>query len=96
VNLHGGGGFGPELETTVPLVPSVPGAPFASVKTITVKNGSAIKSHGKTVYYGRVPKRGDCPRTGFEVKTEVIFAENGEESHPVTVTKTYKGPCPTH
>jgi hypothetical protein len=96
VNLHGAGGFGPELETKVPLVPSVPGAPFASVKSITVKSGSAIKSHGKTIYYGRVPKRGQCPHTGFEVKTEVIFAENGEESKPVTVTKTYKGPCPTH
>ena len=94
VNLHGAGGFGPELKTKVPLVPSVPGAPFASIKTITVQAGSAIKVHGKPVYYGRVPKKGQCPKGGFNIKTEVIFAENGEESKPVTVTKSYKAPCP--
>ncbi len=92
VNFTGGAGFGPELETEVPLVASVPGAPYASVKTITVKAGSAYKSHGKTVYYGRVPTK--CPKGGFPIKTEVIFAENGELSHPETVTAEYKAPCP--
>jgi hypothetical protein len=94
LHLGGAGGYGPELETKVPLVPSVPGAPFASIKTITVKAGSAIRVHGKPVYYGRVPLKGQCPKGGFNIKTEVIFAENGEESKPVTVTKTYKAPCP--
>ena len=92
VNLGGGGGYGPELKTKVPLVASVPGAPYASVKNITVKVGSAYKSHGKPIYYGRVPT--SCPKGGFPIKTEVIFAENGEESKPVTVTQTYKSPCP--
>ena len=92
VNLGGAGGYGPELKTKVPLVASVPGAPYASVKSITVKAGSAIKSHGKTTYYGRVPTK--CPKGGFPIKTEVIFAENGEESKPVTVTKTSKAACP--
>jgi len=92
VNLGGAGGYGPELKTKVPLVASVPGAPYASVKSITVKVGSAFKSHGKTTYYGRVPTK--CPKGGFPVKTEVIFAENGEESKPVSVTQTYKSPCP--
>jgi hypothetical protein len=92
VNLGGAGGYGPELKTIVPLVPSVPGAPYASVKSITVKAGSAIKVHGKPVYYGRVPTK--CPKGGFAIKTEVIFAENGEESKPEIVTKTYKAPCP--
>jgi hypothetical protein len=87
-------GFGPKLVTQVPLVPSVPGAPFASVKSIKVKAGSAIKKKGKPVYYGTMPKK--CPKGGFLVKTEVIFAENGDESKPVTVTKTYKSPCPKH
>ncbi|HLH14469.1 MAG TPA: hypothetical protein VKV16_06735, partial [Solirubrobacteraceae bacterium] len=64
----------------------------ASVKTIKVKAGSAYKSHGKTIYYGRVPKT--CPKGGFPVKTEVIFAENGEESKPESVTALYKAPCP--
>ncbi len=91
-NLVGGAGYGPELEVTVPEIASVPGAPYASVKTIKVKAGSAYKSHGKPVYYGRVPKK--CPKGGFALKTEVIFAENGEESKPVTVTAEYKAPCP--
>jgi len=93
-NFVGGGGYGPELEVTVPEVASVPGAPFASVKTIKVKAGSAYRKHGKTIYYGRVPKK--CPKGGFPIKTEVIFAENGEESRPVTVPATYKAPCPRH
>jgi len=93
VNLGGAGGYGPELITKVPEIASLPGAPFASVKTIKVKAGSAIKSHGKTIYYGRVPKK--CPKgKAFPLKTELTFAENGEESKPVPVTKTYKAPCP--
>jgi len=92
--LSGAAGFGPKLLTKVPLVPSVPGAPFASVKSIKVKAGSAIKSGGKTIYYGRVPTK--CPKGGFPIKSEIIFAEGGLESKPVTVTKTYKAPCPRH
>jgi len=90
-NYVGGGGYGPELEVTVPEIASLPGAPFASVKTIKVKAGSAYKSHGKTIYYGRLPKT--C-KGGLKVKTEVIFAENGEESKPVTVPAEYTAPCP--
>lgn len=92
VNLGGGGGYGPELEAEVPLVASLPGAPYASVKEIKVKAGSAYKSHGKTIYYGRVPK--SCPKGGFPIKSEVIFAENGEKSKPIVVPVTYKAPCP--
>jgi hypothetical protein len=96
VNLAGAGGYGPELVTEVPLVMSLPGAPYASVKSITVKAGSAYTTgkgkHRKTIYYGRVPTK--CPKGGFPMKTEVIFAEGGELSKPETVTKTYKSPCP--
>jgi hypothetical protein len=70
----------------------VPGAPYASVKTIDVKAGSAIKKGKETIFYGRVPKK--CPAGGFPLKTEVIFAENGEESKPETVDASYKAPCP--
>ncbi len=98
LHVGGAGGYGPELETKVPLVPSVPGAPYASITSITAKAGSAITTgkgkHRKTIYYGRVPKR--CPKGSFPVKTEVIFAEDGEESRPETVTKTYNAPCPRH
>lgn len=92
VNLGGSGGFGPKLIAEVPLVESLPGAPYASVESIKVKAGSAIKKNGKTIYYGRVPTK--CPKGGFPVKSEVIFAENGDLSKPITVTKTYKAPCP--
>jgi hypothetical protein len=96
VNLAGAGGYGPELVTEVPLVMSLPGAPYASVKSITVKAGSAYTTgkgkHRRTIYYGRVPTK--CPKGGFPMKTEVIFAEGGELSKPETVTKTYKSPCP--
>lgn len=92
-HLNGGGGFGPELITKVPLIPSVPGAPFASVKSIKVKGGSAYTSHGKTIYYGRLPSK--CPKDGhFSLKTEVIFAENGDEANPIMVPASYKAPCP--
>jgi len=94
INLNGAGGYGPEAVVTVPEIASLPGAPYASVKTITGKFGAAIKSHGKTIYYGRVPKT--CPKGGFKLKTEVIFAENGEESKPVTVPAEYTAPCPKH
>ena len=93
VNLGGAGGYGPELITTVPLVSTVPGAPYASVKTINVKAGSAYKK-GKTVtYYGRVPTK--CPKGGFPIKTEVIFDKGGAVPEvPEPVSATYKAPCP--
>jgi hypothetical protein len=95
VHLGGAGGFGPELISEVPLVSTVPGAPYASVKSISVKAGSAHKVHGKPVYYGRVPKK--CPKGGFPIKTEVIFDEGGAVPIvPEIVTATYKSPCPKH
>ncbi|HEV3047223.1 MAG TPA: hypothetical protein VGY13_07650 [Solirubrobacteraceae bacterium] len=92
VNLTGPGPYGVEAVVAVPLVASVPGAPYASVKTITGRFGSAIRLKGKPVYYGRIPST--CPAGGFSVKTEVIFAENGEESRPEPVTVSYTAPCP--
>jgi hypothetical protein len=91
IHLQGAAGYGPEVEVEVPLVPSVPGAPYASVRTITGQFGAAIKSHGKTIYYGRVPTK--C-HGGFPAKTEVIFAENGEPSRPEPVTAYFTAPCP--
>jgi hypothetical protein len=93
LHLSGGGGYGPELETEIPLVESLPGAPYASVESIKVKAGSARgpKSPKKAVYYGTVPKK--CPKGGFKIKTEVIFAAvNGLPEQKVT--KEYKAPCP--
>ncbi|HWW89612.1 MAG TPA: hypothetical protein VNY35_02380 [Solirubrobacteraceae bacterium] len=94
INTGGGGGFGPKLITNVPLVATVPGAPFASVLFIKVKVGSALKQGNKLVPYGTLPKKGQCPKGGFKVKSEVIFAENGDPSKPVNVPVSYRPPCP--
>ena len=92
-NLSGAAATGQELITEVPLVATVPGAPYASVKTINVKAGSAYKKSGKAIYYGRVPTK--CPKGGFPFKTELIFAETGRcRRSPEPVTATYKAPCP--
>jgi hypothetical protein len=92
--IGGGSGFGLQLTTNVPLVATVPGAPFASVEFIKVKVGSAYKSGKKLFPYGTLPKKGQCPKGGFKVKSEVIFAENGDPSKPVPVTVSYRPPCP--
>jgi hypothetical protein len=94
VNLGGGGGFGPKLITNVPLVATVPGAPYASVEFIKIKVGSAFKQGKKLISYGTLPKKGQCPKGGFKVKTEVIFAENGDPTKPITVPVNYRAPCP--
>ena len=93
VDLGGAGGFGPKLVAQVPLVSTVPGAPYASVESISVKAGSAHRVDGKPVFYGRVPKK--CPKGGFPIKTELIFDRGG--AVPIVqeiVTATYKSPCP--
>lgn len=93
VQLHGAGGYGLELVTEVPLVSTVPGADYASVEFISVEAGSAYRSHGKSFYYGTVPR--SCPAGGFAVKTEAIFDEGGVVPvvrEPVTVN--YRAPCP--
>lgn len=91
-HLGGIDGWGFEEEEEVPLIATVPGAPYASVKSIVAKFGAAIKSHGRTDYYFRLPKT--CPKGGFPLKTEAIFAEDGEPSKPEIVTALYKAPCP--
>lgn len=83
--------YSKELIAQVPLVETVPGAQDASVKTISVKVGSAIMKNGKPIYYGRVPTK--CPTGGFPGKAELTFAGLGGLTQ-TTVTKTLKVPCP--
>jgi len=59
------GGFGEELISQVPLVETVPGAPDASVRRISVKVGSATEQKGKPIYHGMLPAA--CPKAGFTV-----------------------------
>jgi hypothetical protein len=85
------GGFGEELISQIPLVETVPGAQDASVESISVKVGSAIKIAGKTVFYGTLPKT--CPKGGFTVRSELTFAGLGGLTE-TTVPVSYKAPCP--
>jgi|HubBroStandDraft_6_1064221.scaffolds.fasta_scaffold223395_2 hypothetical protein len=85
-------GFGPEFTGAVPLVVTVPGAPDASVEKINITLGAAIRKHGKTFYYGRVPKR--CPSGGFRVRSEFMFGEPEDLAKPETVVVPFRAPCP--
>lgn len=78
--------FGPKLTVPVPLVETVPGAPYASVLSIKGKVGAAIKQGKKLISYGTVPKT--CPKGGFKGKVEITFL-SGE-----TVTVNPTVPCP--
>jgi hypothetical protein len=78
--------FGQKLNAVVPLVETVPGAPFASVLSIRIKVGAAFIQGKKLISYGTVPKK--CPKGGFPAKTELKFL-GGEIS-----TASIKVPCP--
>jgi len=91
-NPNGVGGHGPELFATAPLIETLPGAADASAEKIIVYAGAAYKKHGKTTYYATVPNK--CPKGGFPVKAEVIFAANGNPATPESASATFKAPCP--
>jgi hypothetical protein len=78
--------FGPKLTVPVPLVETVPGAPYASVLSIKGKVGAAFKQGKQLISYGKVPKT--CPKGGFKGKVEITFL-SGE-----TVTVNPTVPCP--
>jgi hypothetical protein len=78
--------FSQKLTAVVPLVLTVPEAPYASVLSIRIKVGAAYMSGKKLVSYGTVPKK--CPKGGFPAKTELKFL-SGETS-----TASIKVPCP--
>jgi hypothetical protein len=82
--------FSKKLEAEVPLVETVPGAQDASVKSIKVKSGSAIKKGKKVLYYGTMPTK--CPKKYLPVKTELTFAGLGGLTQQ-TVTAEYHAPC---
>jgi hypothetical protein len=99
--VRSSGKYSWELETLVPAVSTVPGAPLASVSKIHIKAGAALRSHGKVVPYGTVPKKGECPKGGFFGKTEVTFGGmfGGTREFgipPKTVTDVIRVPCPRH
>ncbi|HEY4894558.1 MAG TPA: hypothetical protein VII01_00580 [Solirubrobacteraceae bacterium] len=91
-NRNGGQGFGPKLTAQIPLISTVPGAPYASVESIDLTVGAARRQGRKVFYYGRVPNH--CPKGGFAVRAELTFAENGDVSKPEIVPVNFKAPCP--
>jgi hypothetical protein len=86
-----GAPFSKKLESDIPLVETVPGAQDASVKTIRIKVGTAMRRGGKSIFYGRLPK--SCPRGYLPVKTALTFAGLGGLTQQ-TVNVEYKAPCP--
>ncbi len=97
--VRSSGKYSWELETLVPPVATVPGAPLASVSKIHIKAGAAYRSHGKVIPYGTVPKKGECPSGGFFGQTEVTFGGTfgGEREFGIpakTVTNVIRVPCP--
>lgn len=80
--------FGPRFSADVPLVATVPEAPYASVLEIKSKIGAAFKQGKKLISYGTVPKK--CPKGGFKGRVEIMFL-GGE-----TVTAQPTVPCPKH
>jgi hypothetical protein len=91
VTLTGGNGYGPVSFAEIPLVEDLPGAPDASVENIKIELGSAIRRHGKAIYYGTVPKT--CPKGGFRVKVELTFAGLSGLTQQ-TVVVPFRSPCP--
>ncbi len=78
--------FSQKLTAVVPLVSTVPGAPYASVLSIKIRVGAAFMQGKKLISYGTVPKK--CPKGGFPAKTELKYL-SGETS-----TVSIKVPCP--
>jgi hypothetical protein len=97
--VRSSGKYSWELKTLVPAVPTVPGAPLATVSKIHIKAGAAMRKHGKVIPYGTVPKRGECPKGGFFGRIEITFGGNfgGEREFGIpekTVTTVIRVPCP--
>lgn len=87
------GRFGQQLTTSVPLISTVPGAPFASTEYIDVTVGAAYKRHKRLISYGTMPRR--CGKGGFPVKAKLSFGA-GSSSTWETVTVKSKVRCPRH
>ncbi|HEV3071794.1 MAG TPA: hypothetical protein VGY76_10275 [Solirubrobacteraceae bacterium] len=94
--LPGSGPFGGLLNTTIPLVPSLPGAPDAAVVYVRTTFGPAglryyKHQHGRTVAYKpegiEVPST--CPAGGFPFAATFSFQDGSNASANAAV------PCPS-
>jgi hypothetical protein len=83
--------FSKKLESEIPLVETVPGAQDASVKSIRLQVGTAMRKGGKAIFYGRLPR--SCAKGFIPVKTALTFAGLAGLTQQ-TVTVEYNAPCP--
>ena len=96
--LPDSGRFGSQLQTTVPLVASVPGGPDVSIVSVQTTIGPSHLTYYKHVHGRLVPFRPRgvsvperCPRGGFPFAAEFTFQDQSHTSATTTV------PCPpTH
>jgi hypothetical protein len=84
--------YGPKIVVEVPLIETLPGAPFASAEYTKVKSGAAIRKGHKVIYYGRVPL--SCPKGGFPAKAVLYFGTGNSPSEWSSATAFAKVPCP--
>jgi hypothetical protein len=89
------GGAGQGLSTSVPPIPSVPGAPDVSIVSIDLSLGPSHlryyeKRHGRTVAYRPegISLPAKCPRNGFRFVSSIAFKDAS------TVTASSTVPCP--
>jgi len=92
--------YGEGIDTSVPLVPSLPGTPDVAVTRFHMALGTTDRGAGRFVYYRRV--RGvrvayspsglllppSCPRGGFPFEAQFVFQDQTAATARTTV------PCP--
>lgn len=84
--INAGGIFGPEFSTAVPLVSTVPEAPYAVVESVHLQVGAAYKKGSRLVPYLRLPSR--CAKSGMPARVKLSFLMGA----PVQID--LKLPCP--
>ena len=92
--LNGAGGFGPKLFTKVPLVAERTGSSLCLGQIDQGQGRLGDQEERQDDLLRTLPTK--CPKGGFPVKAEVTFAENGDETKPITVPVMAKTPCPRH
>jgi hypothetical protein len=92
--------YGENIDTNVPLVPSLPGAPDVAVTSFRMALGTTAAGPDRFVYYHRVHGRRVpyapnglllppvCPRGGFPFKAQFTFQDDTVATARTTV------PCP--
>jgi hypothetical protein len=78
--------FGPRVIGEIPLIATVPEAPYASFLEGAVEFGATRRQDGRTIPYLTLPER--CPRGGWKIKVLLSFLGG------TTVEQSSRMPCP--